>query len=74
MTAIQLRDGPLIAEDALLLALKLEAAGHALSQRDGKLVVTEGSRLTAVDREAIARQRLHLLAFVAYCEEGHQPV
>lgn len=73
MTLLQLRDGPLVRESAVLLALDLEARGHALQSKDEKLTVTEASKLTAHDRAAIKENRLHLLALVAYCQEGHEP-
>lgn len=73
MSLIQLRDGPLVRESAVQLALDLEARGHAMQSKDGKLTVTDGSRLTADDRAAITRDRLHLLAVVGYCQEGHEP-
>lgn len=71
--SLQLRDGPLVRESAVLLALSLESRGHALQSKDEKLTVTEASKLTATDRAAIKENRLHLLALVAYCQEGHEP-
>lgn len=72
MTFLQFRDGPLISQDAVLLALDLEARGHTMAARDGKLIVSDGSKLTTADREAIGQARRHLLAFVSYIEEGHE--
>jgi hypothetical protein len=69
-SSLQLRDGPIVRETAVSLALSLEARGHVMTAHDDKLTVSEGSRLTAEDRAAIARERLHLLAIVVYCAEG----
>lgn len=68
-----LRDGPFVHEATVLLALSLEERGHAMSVKDGKLIVGDGSRLTADDSSAITRERLHMLALVGYCQEGHEP-
>lgn len=73
MSILQLRDGPLVRESAVLLAIDLEARGHSLAEKDDKLTVSDGSKLTADDRAAIKRDVLHLRAFVAYCHEGHEP-
>jgi hypothetical protein len=67
---LQLRDGPIVRDTAVALAISLEARNHALTAHDDKLTVSEGSRLTAEDRAAIARERLHLLAICAYIAEG----
>jgi len=69
---IQLRDGPLIREDALLLALRLEDAGHAMTVANGVLTVTNGSKLSAEDRSAIGACKAHLMALIAYGQEGHE--
>lgn len=66
MNMIQLRNGPLVREDAVLLALNLEDAGHTLTAKQGKLLVSEGSRLSEGVRRAIQAVRLHLLAIAAY--------
>lgn len=66
---LQLRDGPFVRESALHLAWSLEARGHGMQAKDGKLTVTDGSRLTVEDRAAITRERLHLLAVMGYCQE-----
>lgn len=66
MTTIELRGGLLITERALLLALRLEDAGHTLTAKDGVLLVGNGSTLTAEERAAIKAQRFHLLAIAGY--------
>lgn len=58
--------GLTVNEDAVILALALEAKGHALSVKDGALVVTNGSALSLDDRASIKRLRLHLMAVAAY--------
>lgn len=81
---LQLRNGPVVRQEAVDIALRLEAAGHqlsvapdpkrvALGDMNGVLTVTNGSRLSAEDRQAIARERLMLLAIIGYCQEGHEP-
>lgn len=70
---IALRDGPTLPEAAVLLGLTLESRGHVLGTADGKLTVSDGSTLTTEDRAAITRWRLHLMALVAYSQEGHKP-
>ena len=62
----ELRGGLLVRTDAILLALTLESAGHALTASDGKLMVSNGATLTAEDRAAITIHRLHLLAIAGY--------
>lgn len=69
---IQLRDGPIVREDAVRLALKLEEACHVLSAANGVLTVTNGSALSDEDRQAIGACKAHLLALVGYCKEGHE--
>lgn len=70
---LQLRDGPIVRKDAIDLACRLESAGHGLSVADGVLTVTNGSRLSAEDRASIAALRAHVVAVVAYAQEGHEP-
>lgn len=70
---LQLRSGPIVRQDAVDLALRLEAAGHSLSVANGVLTVTNGSKLSAEDRTAIGAMRLMLLAVIGYCQEGHEP-
>lgn len=66
MNTIELRGGLLLREDAVLLALNLEAAGHALSVRGEQLVISDGSKLTADQRAKIKDCRLHLMALLVY--------
>lgn len=64
---IQLRDGPLVREDAVLLALSLEAEGRTMrATADGKLEVKPATGLTQLQRHQIYVCRLHLLALAAY--------
>lgn len=70
---LALHDGPTLPVSAINLALGLEALGHTLGVSDGKLVVSDGSKLTTEDRAAIKQWRLHLMALVVYCQEGHEP-
>lgn len=70
---LQLRDGPIVRQDAVDLALRLEQQGHGLCVANGVLTVTNGSKLSAEDRQAIARERLMLLGLIGYCQEGHEP-
>lgn len=66
MNLIPLRNGPIVTESAVLLALQLEQDGHALSAKDGLLVVSNGSKLSAETLAAIKANRLHMLAIAAY--------
>lgn len=68
-----MRDGPIVRQDAVDLALRLEQQGHGLCVANGVLTVTNGSKLSAEDRQAIARERLMLLGLIGYCQEGHEP-
>lgn len=70
MNLIQLRDGPLLREDAVLLALELEAAGHTMTIRNGALEVSRWSatkeELTQLQRHQIRQCRKHIMALLAY--------
>lgn len=66
MSAIQLRNGPLVDEAAIRLALQLEDAGHRMATTDGKLTVTNGAALSPETRQQIKALRRHLMALVAY--------
>ena len=63
---VELKGGLLVTDSAIALALALEARGHTMQARDGKLVISNGSALTEQDRAGIVRDRLHLLAIAAY--------
>ena len=63
---ITLRNGLLVTERAVTLALRLEDAGHTLTAREGTLLVGNGSTLTAEERAAIAADRWHLLAIAGH--------
>lgn len=66
MSAIELRGGLLVQSDALDLALALEQRGLTLAAKDGVLLVSPGSALSADDRVAVQRWKRHLLAIAAY--------
>lgn len=70
---IRLKNGPLVAAEAVALAVQLENDGHALSVREGKLIVTDGSKLAEPVRAQISRLRYHLMAIAAYKYEGPTP-
>lgn len=73
MSAIELRGGLLVQSDALDLALALEQRGLTLAAKDGALLVSPGSALSADDRVAVQRWKRHLLAIAAYQPpEGEQ--
>jgi hypothetical protein len=63
---VELRGGLVLREEAVLLALALEDAGHRISTSDGKLTVSNGSALTPAQRAQIADCRAHLMALAAY--------
>ena len=62
----ELRGCLIVRTDALKLALALEAKGHALTAKDGALMVSHGSTLTAEDRAQIQALKTHLMACVTY--------
>ncbi len=71
MVKIQLRDGPALSQDAVLLALDLERNGHALTLQttidDGRyLVVSNRKTLTRDQIAGIKRHREEILALLAY--------
>ena len=70
---IELKGGLLVQEAALKLAVRLEASGHALSVKDGTLLVSRGSALSADDRTAIRALKNHLLAVVGYEAPKEKP-
>jgi len=63
---VELKGGLFVHRDAVLLALDLERGGHALTARDGALLVTNGSTLSAEQRASIGRLKRHLLAIASY--------
>lgn len=66
MPTVTLINGPTIRTNAIALAVALEDTGHALSVRDGQLLVTNGSTLTPEQRAAIRGAKWHLMAFAGY--------
>lgn len=73
MPAIELAGGLLVQSDAIALALVLEQRGLTLTAKDGVLLVSPGSLLSADDRVAVQRWKRHLLAIAAYQPpEGEQ--
>ena len=73
MEITELRDGPALPTAGILLALDLEARGHACAVVGDKLTVSDGSKLTEADRAEVKRWRLHLIEFVGYCRKGVAP-
>lgn len=66
MDFVTLRGGLVIRNDARTLLADLTMRGHVLSEKDGALLVSNGSALTAADRAAIREMKAHLLALVLY--------
>lgn len=67
---MELKGGLVVNAEAVALALQLEADGHVLSVKDGKLIVSHGTTLSAEDRAEITKRRLHLIAIADYrCDE-----
>lgn len=73
MSTIELRGGLLVREDAIVLALTLEAHSHALSVKDGALLVSNGSTLTVEERASIVALKRHLMAIAAYVAPTVEP-
>lgn len=69
MTFTTLRSGLTLPDAAILLAIDLERRQHRLSAKDGALLVSDGSRLTAEDRAQIRTWKPQLLAIVGYIAE-----
>ncbi len=66
VTLTELKGGLIVRTDALLLTLALESAGHVLTTKDGALHVSNGSTLTAAERERITSLKPHLIACALY--------
>jgi len=69
MTFTTLRSGLMLPDAAILLAIDLEKRNHRLSTKEGALLVSDGSRLTADDRAQIRQWKSQLLAIVGYIAE-----
>ena len=70
----ELRDGPVLPLDVVLLALNLEDRGFLLFRQDDILKVRQASagvELSEADQQNIRKWKQHLLAVVDYCE-GHK--
>lgn len=63
---MELKGGLIVNDDAVALALQLEADGHVLSVKDGKLIVSNGATLTDAQKAAIRQHRLQLLGIIGY--------
>jgi hypothetical protein len=63
---IELRNGPVVPVEPLLLVLDLEARGFALTSADDQIIVSPGSQLTADDCRQLKRWKSHVLALLAY--------
>ncbi len=62
----ELRGGLFVHDDAIRLAVDLEARGHRLTVDRHLLVVSDGTKLTKTDLAAIQRLKNHLLAIAGY--------
>jgi len=62
----ELKGGLFVSNEAIALGISLEAAGHVLNVRDGALLVTNGSGLSAEQRQQITAWKRHLVAIAAY--------
>lgn len=67
---LELHNGPVVRDAAIVLGCELEARGHRLTVQDGALHVSQGSALTTADIAAIKQYRAHLIACVDYCARG----
>lgn len=59
-------DGHHFNDEALALALDLEATGHTLRASNGQLLVTNKTTLTTAQIDAIRKHRLQLLGIAGY--------
>ncbi len=64
--SIELQGSLFVDDAALACALALEFAGHALTAREGQLLVSQASTLTATERAAIRQHQRQLLTIAAY--------
>ena len=64
----EMTNGLIIADAAIILAIRLESLGHVLTVEDGLLKVSHGATLTAEDRASIQRYRWQLLAIAGWSE------
>lgn len=69
---VTMKDGSIVAVEAVRLALDLENRGLHFSIDDDRLIVYPRELLNDGDREQIRRWHLHLLAIVAYDATGVQ--
>lgn len=53
-------------DEAVALALDLEAAGHGLSVHEGRLMVAQGRKLSDDQRAAIRRHLIQLIVIATY--------
>jgi hypothetical protein len=67
---MQLRNGPLVADSAIALAIDLERRSHVMLAAEGTVRITNGKALTEADRAAIVRDKAHLIAIAAYVQSG----
>lgn len=66
MSITELKGGLLVQSDAIALAISLEDRGLTLTAKDGVLLVSPGSALTADDRVAVQRWKRHLLEICSH--------
>jgi hypothetical protein len=63
---ITLRGGLTVRVEAIALGCRLEAKGHTLTAKDGRLTVINRSALTPADVALIREHLPHLVAAAAY--------
>ncbi len=67
MEFVEFRGGLVVREDAVQLYLSLDARGHVLTEPEpGKLIVSNGSALTADDRAQITQLKAFLIVLAHY--------
>jgi hypothetical protein len=66
VSAVELKGGLIVQEEAIALALELENAGVTLTAKDGVLVASPASALTPAQIAAIRGMKFQLLAVAGY--------
>jgi hypothetical protein len=66
MELIELKGGLIVRLDAVALAVELEAAGHALTVAEDRLIVSRGRDLSVQQQAQIRALKPHLLAVASY--------
>ena len=73
MKMIQLRDGPLLRENAVLFALDLEANGVRMRVQNHKIIFDEDVRLTPEQKQKLSGFAWDLVNIMEYAQNPPEP-